>query len=66
MTVRRSSPAEASAEDARRARVLPRVDRASRVAEMLDRWEAEDVSDEPEWSVAAIGSLNLRAHSIQS
>jgi hypothetical protein len=27
---------------------------------MLDRWQAEDVSDEPEWDVDALESLALR------
>jgi hypothetical protein len=27
------------------------AERASRLTAMLDRWEAEDVSDEPDWSV---------------
>jgi hypothetical protein len=50
-----------SAEEARRARVLPHVDRARRIAAMLDRWDAEDVSDEPDWDVLDVGRVSLRA-----
>jgi hypothetical protein len=31
-----------------------RAERSARVAAMLDRWAAEDVSDEPEWDVGDI------------
>jgi hypothetical protein len=43
--------------------VLPKVDRAQRIGAMLDRWEAEDVADEPDWDVTAIEPLKLRAPS---
>jgi hypothetical protein len=42
---------------------LPQVDRAKRVATMLDRWSAEDVTDEPDWEVSDVGPLALRSHS---
>jgi hypothetical protein len=32
------------------------------VLAMLDRWKAEDVSDEPEWDVSHIERLGLRLH----
>jgi hypothetical protein len=51
VTARRSDPAAQTPEDARRARVLPQVDQAKRVAAMLARCAAEDVSDEPDWDV---------------
>lgn len=60
MTARRSDRAEPVPEDVRRARVLPQVDRAQRIAAMLSRWEAEDVSGEPDWDVASIETLTLR------
>jgi hypothetical protein len=28
---------------------------------MLDRWEAEDVADEPDWDVTAVEPLKLRS-----
>ena len=59
MTARRSDAAESIPEDARRARVLPQVDRAQRIAAMLSRWEAEDVSGEPDWDVTGIEPLSL-------
>ena len=46
-------------EDARRARVLPQVDRARRIVAMLDRWDVEEVADEPDWDVTAIDPLKL-------
>ena len=60
VTTRRSNPAEAVPEDARRARVLPQVDRSMRIGAMLDRWEAEDVADEPDWDVNDVAPLALR------
>lgn len=36
-----------------------RAERAARVAAMLDRWAAEDVSDEPEWDVGDIQPATL-------
>jgi hypothetical protein len=50
-------------EDARRARVLPQVDCARRIVAMLNRWEAEDIADEPDWDVAVIEPLKLRSTS---
>ena len=35
-------------------------ERAVRVAAMLDRWEAEDVSGEPEWNVEELEPMTLR------
>jgi hypothetical protein len=46
-------------DDARRARVFPHVDRAQRIAAMLTRWQAEDVSGEPEWNLAEIEPLSF-------
>jgi hypothetical protein len=39
---------------------LSQTDRAQRVDAMLDRWQAEDVSGEPEWDVEAPQPLALR------
>jgi len=36
------------------------LDRARRVATMLDRWAAEDVSSDPEWDVEQIAPLVVR------
>jgi hypothetical protein len=41
--------------------VLPQVDRAQRIAAMLSRWEAEDVSSEPDWDVADNEPFKLRS-----
>ena len=48
------------AERALRASVLPLADRIERVASMLDRWETEDVGDEPDWDVDDLEPLALR------
>jgi hypothetical protein len=48
------------AEEQRRARILPHVDRASRIAAMLDRWEAEDVDGEPEWDAFDVERVGVR------
>jgi hypothetical protein len=37
------------------------VERAARIAAMLDRWAAEDISDEPEWDVGDIQPMTLRS-----
>jgi hypothetical protein len=37
-----------------------RARRAERLAKMFARWEAEDVSDEPEWDVEQIAPLRFR------
>ena len=36
------------------------MERATRIAAMLDRWEVEDVSDEPEWNVEDLEPMTLR------
>jgi hypothetical protein len=36
------------------------VERAARIAAMLDRWNAEDVSKEPDWSIADLEPVTLR------
>jgi hypothetical protein len=36
------------------------AERAARITAMLDRWGAEDVSGEPEWSVEDIEPMKLR------
>lgn len=36
------------------------AERAARVAAMLDRWAAEDVSGEPDWSVDDLEPIALR------
>lgn len=38
-----------------------RAERAARIAAMLDRWAAEDVSGEPEWNVEDIEPMTLRS-----
>jgi hypothetical protein len=43
--------------------VLPQIDRAKRVATMLDRWATEDLTDEPDWEVSDAEPLALRHHS---
>ncbi|MEC7518943.1 MAG: hypothetical protein VYE22_03705 [Myxococcota bacterium] len=35
-------------------------EQARRFDAMIERWEAEDVEDEPDWSVEDVGPLNLR------
>ena len=40
---------------------VARVERAQRVASMLNRWAEEDCSDEPEWDADAIEPLRLAA-----
>ena len=34
--------------------------RAARIAAMLDRWDAEDLSKEPDWSVSELEPITLR------
>jgi hypothetical protein len=59
-----SKPSAAEkAEEQRRARILPHVDRASRVAAMLDRWAAEDADGEPEWDVSTVERVGVRSPS---
>lgn len=47
MPLHPSTPAEALAE-------ALQIDRAGRVAGMLDRWEVENVGDEPDWEVSDV------------
>jgi hypothetical protein len=42
--------------------MLPQINRAQRIAAMLSRWEAEDVSGEPDWDVAGVEPVALRSH----
>ena len=51
------------AKDAETALRQERAERAARIAAMLDRWAAEDVSDEPEWDVGDIQPVTLRSSS---
>jgi hypothetical protein len=37
------------------------AERAARISAMLDRWNAEDISDEPEWSVEDLEPMKLRS-----
>jgi hypothetical protein len=60
VTPRRSNTV---AENALKASVLPLVDRTKRIASMLDRWETEDVADEPEWDISDIEPVALRTPS---
>jgi hypothetical protein len=66
VTAQRSDHAEAIPEDVRRARMLPEIDRAQRIAAMLSRWEAEDVSGEQHWDVAGVEPMTLRSRSSRS
>jgi len=36
------------------------AERASRIAAMLDRWAADDVSTEPDWSIDDLEPITLR------
>jgi hypothetical protein len=36
------------------------AERAARIATMLDRWESEDVSGEPDWNVEDLEPVTLR------
>lgn len=36
------------------------AERAARIAAMLDRWDAENVSDEPEWDSEDLEPMALR------
>ena len=38
---------------------VPLTDTAARIAAMLDRWAAEDVSNEPEWDIEAIPRMTI-------
>jgi hypothetical protein len=42
---------------------LPHVDRAQRIAAMLDRWESEGATDEPDWEVDDVEPLATRSPS---
>lgn len=56
-----STPRQTS--DAETALRQERAERAARIAAMLDRWAAEDVTDEPEWDVGDIQPVTLRSSS---
>jgi hypothetical protein len=59
MTAKRSP---VQTEEQRRARVLPHVDRARRIAAMLDRWEQDaGIDDEPDWEANDVERVALRA-----
>jgi hypothetical protein len=49
--------------DAEMALRQERAERAARIAAMLDRWAAEDVSGEPEWDVADVQPMVLHSSS---
>jgi hypothetical protein len=53
-----ASPRSASSAD--KTSLLETTERAARIAAMLDRWNAEDVSKEPDWSVADLEPITLR------
>ncbi len=61
MATRSSNPAAALSETTLRSRVVAQVNPALRIAAMLERWSAEDVSDEPEWDVSDIERVALRS-----
>jgi hypothetical protein len=63
MSARRSNPATALPAAGLRARVLPQVDRTQRLAAMLDRWDAEDAGDEPDWDASDLEPLVMRSPS---
>jgi hypothetical protein len=42
---------------------VPLVDRAKRIAAMLDRWENEEPANEPDWEVDDLEPLAVRAPS---
>ncbi|TMQ08184.1 MAG: hypothetical protein E6J90_41145, partial [Deltaproteobacteria bacterium] len=43
-----------------KARKKAMAERAARIAAMLARWETEDVSGEPDWSIDDIEPMTLR------
>ena len=49
------------AKDVEKALREEQAERAARIAAMLDRWAAEDVSDEPEWDGGDIQPMTLRS-----
>lgn len=51
-SLRPTDPAPSSAKEI--------AERAARIAAMLDRWAAEDVSGEPDWSVDDVEPIALR------
>jgi hypothetical protein len=53
-----ASPRSASSAD--KAPPQETAERAARIAAMLDRWNAEDVSKEPDWSIADLQPITLR------
>ncbi len=61
MSPRSSAPTAAAPEAGLRARVLSAVDRTQRIAAMLDRWEAQDLGDEPDWGISDLEHLAMRS-----
>jgi hypothetical protein len=59
MSPRGSNPAAALPAAGLGARVLRQVDRTLRLAAMLDRWDAEDLADEPDWDVSDLEPLSM-------
>ena len=53
-----ASPRSASSAD--EASPQETAERAARIAAMLDRWNAEDVSKEPDWNIADLQPITLR------
>ena len=49
-----------SAPSTNQASLKETAERAARIAAMLDRWSAEDVSTEPDWSVTDLEPITLR------
>ena len=49
-----------SASSADKASSQETAERATRIAAMLDRWNAEDVSKEPDWNIADLEPVTLR------
>ena len=50
----RSSSPSSAPQATHSARVLPQVDRAQRIATMLDRWDREELVDESDRDVADV------------
>lgn len=61
MSPRSSAPTAAVPEAGLRARVLSAVDRTQRIAAMLDRWEAQELGDEPDWEIGDLEPLAMRS-----
>ncbi len=56
-----SNPAAVLRETTLRSRVVAQANPALRIAAMLERWSAEDVSNEPVWDVRDIERVALRS-----